>query len=166
MSDYWINWAQLATDETLYLIGGGALLILGNERSTFDIDYVGNDLPEPSDQLAMAIQKLADEMQIEVDPVPLDEFIPLPTDADQRHRLVGQFGRLTAYIFDPYSIAISKLDRGFESDLQDIVFLIRQGLVDFEQLTAYGHDVLERRRGFDLERDSFLAHLATVAAML
>ena len=53
--------AQLATDETLYLIGGGALLILGNERSTFDIDYVGNDLPEPSDQLAVAIRKLADD---------------------------------------------------------------------------------------------------------
>lgn len=29
---------------TLYLLGGGALILLGSSRDTLDIDYVGNDM--------------------------------------------------------------------------------------------------------------------------
>ena len=69
-------------------------------------------------------------MKLEVEGVPIDQFIPLPNGASSRHRLIGRYGNLTAYVFDPYSIAISKIDRGFETDLQDVLFLIQRELVN------------------------------------
>ncbi len=57
---------------TLYLIGGGALCLLGSPRRTLDIDYVGSDLPMPGDALATTIRSLAAEMKLEVEGVPID----------------------------------------------------------------------------------------------
>ena len=98
---------------------------------------VGSDDPPPTDQLAAAIESLAIEMKIEVEGVELAEFMPLPEGAETRHRFIGHFGKLAVYVFDPYSIAISKIDRGFDTDLQDVLFLIKNGLITFEQLEQY-----------------------------
>lgn len=76
---------RVITDETIYLIGGSALLLLGSLRPTMDIDYVGQEFPLPSDSLAAEIKHIAAEMEIEVESVPFEEFIPLPEDNDQRH---------------------------------------------------------------------------------
>jgi hypothetical protein len=35
---------------------------------------------------------------------------------------------------DPYTIALSKLDRGFDTDIEDVLFLLHQKLITFEQL--------------------------------
>lgn len=70
----------------LYLLGGGALCLLGNTRRTLDIDYVGSDLPNRNDELASAIHSLAHEMRIEVEGVPIHQFIPIPQGAELRHQ--------------------------------------------------------------------------------
>jgi hypothetical protein len=36
--------AQCAEPQMLYLLGDGALILLGNSRATLDLDYVGDDL--------------------------------------------------------------------------------------------------------------------------
>jgi hypothetical protein len=151
---------------TLYLIGGGALLLLGSQRTTLDIDYVGSDYPLPTDKLASTIQSLAMEMKIEVEPVPLDEFIPLPAGAHTRHRFIGQYGKLAIYVFDPYSIAISKLDRGFATDLQDIAFLIHQQLITLEQLEQYAQTALKHALAFNIDPKEFREHLQDVSLLL
>ena len=153
---------RLATEETLYLIGGSALLLLGNPRGTLDIDYVGSDYPPPSDTLAATIRSLATELRIEVEPVPMDEFMPLPKEAEQRHQPIGRFGNLSVYLFDPYSIAISKLDRGLGFDLEDVSFLIDQGWITFEQLKKHAEEVLKRASIFDMDKKAFLEHLEQV----
>ena len=106
---------------TLYLLGGSALCLLGSPRRTLDIDYFGSDRPDPEDVLAATIRSVATELHIEIEGVPLDQFIPLPQDSDSRHRFIGRFGNLIVYVFDPYSIAISKLDRGFETDPHELL---------------------------------------------
>jgi len=153
---------RLSKHATVYLIGGSALLLLGNQRTTLDIDYVGTDYPLPTDMLATMIRNVAIEMTIEVEPVPIDEFIPLPEGFETRHDLIGHFGQLSVYLFDPYSIAISKLDRGFDFDLQDVHFLIDKGLITFGQLEQYAEDVLKRASIFDLDKKAFLEHLEEV----
>lgn len=90
---------KFITPTELYLIGGSALYLLGNQRITSDIDYVGNDLPDSKDIIQPTIQQLAAEMHLEVEGIPLDELIPLPPDAHLRHRLWGQFGNLNVYSF-------------------------------------------------------------------
>jgi hypothetical protein len=77
-----------------------------------------------------------------VEAVPLDEFIPLPPQARERRRLVGRYGRLDVYLFDLYSIALSKIARGFEADLDDVMFLLRERLIEFGQLEAHFNAIL------------------------
>ena len=151
---------------TLYLVGGGALCLLGSPRRTLDIDYVGSDLPSPEDALSATIRLLASDLKLEAEGVPIQQFIALPDGADSRHRLIGQFGNLTAYVFDPYSIAISKINRGFESDLQDVVFLIRRGFIALDELERFAGPTVQQARNFDIDPNEFRQHLAALKRLL
>ncbi len=144
-------------ESTLFLLGGGALGLLGGERPTGDLDYVGDDLRLTSLQKLMA--QIADEMQIDLEAVPIAKFVPLPIGAERRMILIGQFGNLTAYVFDPYTIALSKLDRGFDIDLDDICFLIHHQLITIEQLDAFVEESILQAREFDLDAAAMRRHL-------
>ena len=151
---------------TLYLVGGSAMCLLGSPRRTLDIDYVGSDLPKPEDELATTIRSLAAELRLEVEGVPIDRFIALPPGADSRHRLVGQFGNLAAYVFDPYSIAISKIDRGFETDLQDVAFLTRAGFIALDELERFAGTTVQQARDYGIDPNEFRLHLAALKLLL
>ena len=147
------------TPTALYLIGGSALILLGATRETIDIDY----LTKTHDRdLERVIKDLSNQLQLDVEYVPLEEFIPLPSKAEERHRLIGWYGKLSLYIFDPYSIALSKLDRGFEADLEDVIFLIQRGLVSLPQLGQVVEATLPHARKFDMNTRELQAHLQVV----
>ena len=74
---------------TLCLLGGCALGLLGNPRTTVDIDYTLEMEPEAIGQFQEVLAELAAEMRLDVDEVPIAEFVPLPPYARERHRLVG-----------------------------------------------------------------------------
>jgi hypothetical protein len=118
----------------LYLLGGCALSLLGNPRTTVDIDYALEPGTSTDKRLETAIAELSAEMHLDVEAVPIAEFIPLPPQAYRRRRWVGHYGQLTVYVFDPYTIALSKIARGFEADLEDVMFMLRQGLIEFGEL--------------------------------
>jgi len=157
---------SLTTEQSIYLIGGSALILLGCPRITLDIDYVGDEFPSLSDQFTQQIMNIADEMQLKVEPVPLDEFIPLPENSDQRHHLIGKFDKLTAFIFDPYSIAMSKLDRGFESDLHDIAFLIEHKIISLDDLNGYMNVALKQWFEFDLNPKTCMENLEEIHKLI
>lgn len=148
---------------TLYLLGGSALILLGSPRPTLDLDYVGSDLPAQMNDLQKTIQQVADEMRIEAEPLPFQEFIPVPQDAERRHIKIGQFGTLTVYVFDPYSIALSKIERGFESDLEDVLFLIRQKQITYARLVELAETMITRATEFHLDVSQIRAHLDALA---
>lgn len=147
----------------MYLLGGSALILLGSPRPTIDLDYVGSDIPAQMDDLQKTIQQVADEMRIEVEPLPFQEFIPLPKDAERRHIKVGQFGKLTVYVFDPYSIALSKIERGFESDLEDVIFLVRQKQIGYDRLIELAETMIAHASEFHLDVQKIRAHLTMLA---
>ncbi|MCX6048718.1 MAG: DUF6036 family nucleotidyltransferase [Chloroflexi bacterium] len=149
---------------TLLLLGGSALCLLGSPRPTLDIDYVGHDLHK--DELQQVIDQVAQEMQLEVEAVPIDEFVPLPLDAQQRRLPVGQFGTINVYILDPYTIALSKLDRGFDTDIEDIIFLLDQGLITLDQLNTITQTALTHAQTFNLNPSIMLEHLQAVRDQL
>jgi hypothetical protein len=114
----------------------------------------------------MTIQALAMELKLEVEAVPIEQFIPLPPGYESRHHLIGQYGNVSAYVFDPYSIAISKIDRGFETDLEDVAFLIRQGRITLEELKGYAVTVMQNARDFELNPAEFSQHLSALVSLL
>jgi len=140
---------------TLYLLGGSALCLLGSPRTTVVVDYAVEVEPEEKTQFQAALAELAAEMRLDLEDVPLAEFIPLPPEAYERRRPVGRFGQLEVYIFDPYSIALSKIARGFEADLEDVVFLWRKGLVEFDELERLFRAVLPRAAQADIIPQEF-----------
>jgi hypothetical protein len=140
----------------LVLVGGSALTLLGSLRPTIDIDFVGDDI-HPN-KLHQSIMQIAKEMKIHVEPVPIERFVPLPQGSEERSIRVGQFGNLEVYVADPYSIAFSKLDRGFDTDFEDIVFLVRHNFIAIGELECITRDALSHARKFDLHPD-ISAHL-------
>lgn len=149
---------------TLLLLGGGALRLLGSSRPTLDLDYVGHDLHKTA--LQEVIEQVAQEMHLEVEAVPIEEFVPLPDYAQQRRLAVGQFGSIAVYILDPYTIALSKIDRGFDTDLEDVIFLIRQGLITLAQLEAVVNTAVVQAQAFNLNIAAMHDHLQAVRNQL
>jgi len=99
---------------TLYLLGGSALLLLGNPRQTLDIDYTTDLNPEQQQALENTMNQLASQYRLDIESVPIAEFIPLPPEAETRRRFIGRFGQIDVYLYDLYTIALSKIARGFD----------------------------------------------------
>lgn len=148
--------AHVPPSSKLTLVGGSALALLGSPRQTIDIDFIGDDV-HPS-ELHKIILQAAKELRISVEPVPLDRFIPLPKGSVDRAIYIGQFGNLDIYVADPYSIALSKLDRGFDTDLADIIFLVQAGHVNLDDFEGIVRDALPNARQFDFHPE-ILEHL-------
>jgi hypothetical protein len=155
---------RVTTPSNLILIGGGALALLGSPRLTVDIDFIGDDVSP--DELGKTIMQVAKEQNIYADPVPLERFIPLPQGNESRMIDIGKFGNLSVSVADPYSIALGKLERGFDTDLADIIFLIRQNLIDLVQLQHVVEESLPRAAEFDMSPENMLAHLQTIIKRL
>jgi len=135
----------------LYLLGGSALCLLGNPRRTVDIDYTIEVSVDQTGELIKMIEILSGELQLELEIVPIEEFIPLPPGVESRHQWVGKFDNLEVYIYDPYSIALSKLARGFETDLQDVLFLLNQNIINLKQLTQIVEAALPVAWDYDID---------------
>lgn len=150
--------------ERLVLLGGSALVLLGAPRTTLDIDYVGDDL-QPTD-FQQTIHQLAEELDVHADPVPIASFVPLPAASEPSDIFVARFGSLEVFVLDPYAIALSKLDRGLDSDLADIVFLVRRGLVVMDQMERVLATALPLAIQYDMDPSAMRRHLAVVRQRL
>jgi hypothetical protein len=148
----------------LFLVGGGALALLGSPRLTIDIDFIGDDVsPSTVDK---AIIQTAKELHIYVEAVALERFIPMPAGSQDRAIHIGQFGNLEVYVADPYSIALSKLDRGFDTDIDDIIFLIQHGYIELAELKHVMDESLLHAREFDMDAAGMPARLQIVRARM
>jgi hypothetical protein len=47
-------------------------------------------------------------------------------------------------MFDPYSMAVMKIDRAFDSDMEDVVFLLRTERINLTALEGHIDDVAKR----------------------
>lgn len=151
---------------TLYLLGGSALCFLGSPRRTVDIDYTIPSTFDPADELKKVINDLADELHLELEIVPIEEFIPLPKDSHKRHTFIEQFGNIIVYVFDPYSIALSKLSRGFETDLQDVLFLLHQNIINLDDLKYHVEAALPQAWDFNIDPADLQLYLDEVRRLL
>ncbi|MBP7692359.1 MAG: hypothetical protein KA764_10600 [Anaerolineales bacterium] len=125
----------------LYLFGGSAVLWLGGPRPTLDIDFT---LTRGDPALRQNIAAVAAELGLDLEESAPAEFMPLPAGHEKRHRFLGQFGSVAVYLFDPYSIAVMKIDRAFDSDMEDVRFLLAAGEIDLAALAQLIDDVAGR----------------------
>jgi len=157
------RWTSSAS---FYLLGGGALGLLGNLRETRDLDYTV-DLPgDLLNDFRRAAVEVASDMHLDLEEVPIGEFLPLPPGAYERKRFVGRFGQVEVFVFDPYSIALSKIARGFESDLDDVMFMLQARLVQFSELQRYFQIILPQAAKFDIDPREFRQYFEEIGRWL
>ena len=104
-------------------------------------------------------------MRLEIEAVPLAEMIPLPPGALERCRTIGQFGNVIMRVFDPYSIALSKLERGTNTDLEDVVFLLRKGFITDDALAEAVMQTLPVAAKYDISERELRRNYATLRRM-
>lgn len=118
--------ASVRTETTLYLTGGATAVLEGWRETTIDVDL---RLEPESDEVLLAIARLKDQLSLNVELASPPDFIPELPGWRERSPLVFQEGRLTVRHFDPYSQALSKVERGFSQDLEDVDAMLERGLI-------------------------------------
>lgn len=117
----------------LYLTGGASQLLRGLRNSTVDIDLTFE--PE-SDELLKTMVGLKETLNVNVELVSPAHFVPALPGWRERCEFALQIGKLAVFHFDPYTQALSKLERGHDRDMKDVLALVREGIVDPVRLRA------------------------------
>ena len=117
----------------LYLTGSAALVMAG-VRESVDVDYFCALDPAWEGQFAAVVRDSKERLQIKLELVSPGDFIPLPEGWDGRSRFVGRFGSIDVFLFDPYSIALTKLLRGTTADLRDVATQLQSGTLEASRL--------------------------------
>jgi hypothetical protein len=125
-------------DGACYFTGGATAVLMGWRTTTIDVDI--RLVPE-SDALLRAIQRLKEELQINVELASPDHFIPVPAGWEGRSRFVAFEGRLNFFHFDPYSQALAKLERGHDQDRADVEAMVERGLVEPARALTYFDEI-------------------------
>lgn len=120
-------------DTTIYLTGGATAVVEGWRSSTVDVDV---RVEPDSDELMRAISIAKDELQINIELASPPDFVPELPGWRERSPFVLREGRVTVRHFDLYSQALAKIERGFAQDLDDVVAMIRDGLVEPARVRA------------------------------
>ncbi|MBA2462678.1 MAG: hypothetical protein H0V45_13085 [Actinobacteria bacterium] len=123
--------AAAAHDGVCYLAGGSTAVLVGWRATTIDVDIA---LEPEQDELLRALPQIKNELGINVELASPRDFIPLPRDWEARSISVRKEGLLSFAHFDPYSQALSKLERGHARDLEDVEAMTRLGLVEPDRL--------------------------------
>jgi hypothetical protein len=139
------------------LVTGGASMILRDLRGlTQDIDLTYTIAAEHDGRFNAVLRELKDSLRINVELAEPGHFIPIPAGRDSRLSYFDRYGRVEVFLDDPYSIALSKLHRGHDQDLEDVGLLIQAGLADAATLEAKAREIADsegpRVRPVDLEK--------------
>jgi hypothetical protein len=124
----------------VFLVGGWALVYQGLRARTLDVDITIE--ADDADALMQGIRRLKDELQINVELTSPADFVPLPPGWHDRSRRGGRYDALDVYCFDFYSIALSKIVRANQRDVDDIVLLAQHGLIEVTALDGVVRDAL------------------------
>jgi hypothetical protein len=111
----------------LYLTGGATAVIEGWRSSTIDVDLRFE--PE-DDTLLRALPQLKQRLGINIELASPPDYVPELPAWRSRSPFLFTEGRVSVYHFDPYSQALSKIERGFTHDLEDVGELIARHLVE------------------------------------
>lgn len=125
-------------DGSCYLTGGATAVLLGWRQSTIDVDILL--IPE-TEALLRAIQRLKDELRINVELASPADFIPIPPGWEERSVLIGREGRMSYFHFDLVAQALAKLERAHAQDLDDVHAMLERGLIERSAGLEYFEEV-------------------------
>ena len=115
----------------VYLTGGATALLHGWRPMTVEVDLKAD--PEPAGFFE-AIAVLKDKLAVNIELASPADFIPELPHWRERSLFIARHGLSDFYHYDPYSQALSKLERGHSRDLTDVDAMLRLGLIGRDRL--------------------------------
>jgi len=145
----------------VHLVGGCVLVHDGLKAATVDIDLDIRETP-PQDQgeLLGILRDLKKELDLNIEEAAPPDFIPVPAGASDRAGFIGTYGRVDFYRYDPYSVALAKIERGQERDFEDVATMIGAGSIEWHVLETCYHEVLPLvpEKGLKGDAEKFARH--------
>jgi hypothetical protein len=111
----------------IYLTGGATAVLEGWRGSTIDVDL---RFEPDHDELLRELPALKERLGVNIELASPPDFIPELPGWRERSPLVFREGSIDIHHFDFYSQALSKIERGFGQDLDDVQRMIEGGLVE------------------------------------
>ncbi len=115
----------------IYLTGGASAVLEGWRGSTVDIDL---RFEPDRDDLLRELPRLKESLDINIELVSPPDFVPELPGWRERSPFVFSEGSVEVHHFDFYSQALSKIERGFTQDLDDVAKMFAHGLIEPERL--------------------------------
>ncbi|MGH3995510.1 MAG: DUF6036 family nucleotidyltransferase, partial [Pseudonocardiaceae bacterium] len=113
-------------------------VIEGWRESTVDIDL---RIEPDDDELYRALPRLKDALQINIELASPPDFVPELPGWRDRSPLLFVEGNVEVRHFDLYSQALSKIERGFTQDLDDVREILGRGLVEPNRLRRFYDEI-------------------------
>lgn len=128
----------------LFLSGGEGLVWRGLREATLDVDVTYEVDPVHHDEWIRCLVRLKERLHLSIEESNPGAFIPLPPDSEGRARHIGRFGTVDVYLFDPYAVALSKIERSHAHDVSDVRALIDARIIDAPTLQRLFEAILPR----------------------
>ncbi|MDP3851656.1 MAG: hypothetical protein Q8Q59_14210 [Luteolibacter sp.] len=122
----------------IYLTGGATALLHGWRPMTVDVDLKAD--PEPAGFFEV-IAVLKDELAVNIELASPSDFIPELPNWRERSLFIARHGLIDFYHYDPFSQALSKLERGHTRDLTDVNAMLHDGLIRRDHLFQLFMDI-------------------------
>ncbi len=122
----------------VFLVGGGTAVFSGWRASTIDAD-----LHADYEEVFRDIQAIKERLQLNVEFVRPENFIPALAGSDDRHVFIEAIGRVSFFHYDPCAQLLSKVVRGFRRDMQDADSFLASGMVAAKRFRSLVHAIPE-----------------------
>ena len=137
----------------LFLVGGTTMVYEGFRRQTLEFDITFEVADEHHSTFVAAVRDLKEQLSLNIEEVSPAKFIPLPSGHQERSQCIGRYGQLDVFHFDLYSTALSKIERGTESDFDDVLTLLNDGRLELSLLIQYFDEIMARYATQSLKQD-------------
>ncbi|MDE3088859.1 MAG: hypothetical protein KGJ80_05700 [Chloroflexota bacterium] len=137
----------------VFLVGGTTMVFEGFRAQSLDIDLTFEVVPADHGEMIQTIRDLKDQLGFNVEEVSPGDFIPLAAGYRERAVFIARYGQIDAYHFDLYATALSKVARGTEEDLNDVLALLRAQRIDLVRLETYFEEIRPRVSTESLNQD-------------
>ncbi len=121
------------TEVRVYFTGGSTAVLYGWREMTLDIDL---KFEPDADELYRAIPLIKEQLQLNIELVAPSDFIPELPGWQDRCQFITREGTVSFFHYDPYSQALSKIERGHDQDVQDVASMLQDGLLNRQKLLA------------------------------
>ena len=114
----------------------------GLRQQTLDITISFEVDDRDRSAFVAAVRDLKERLSLNIEEASPADFIPLPSGYRERSPFIGRYGRLDVFHFDLYSTALSKIERGTESDFDDVLLLLQSGRIELAVLAQYFEEIM------------------------